>query len=301
MKKNMTEEREAKYREKLGEVLKKGHQMLADGEKALDVVEQCIWLLEDSPLFNAGRGAVFTHEGRNELDASIMDGTTQMAGAVAGVTTVKHPISAARAVMEQSPHVMLAREGAEEFAELNGLEMVDPAYFATDRRKKSLKRAIDRESKQGDEGSVFPSEEDDYKFGTVGVAVLDQYGHLAAGTSTGGMTNKRWARIGDSPVIGAGTYANDATCAISCTGHGEYFIRYAVAHDIHARMAYKGESLDKAAKAVVHQTLQDAGGTGGVIGIDRKGNVTMQFNTAGMYRGYYRDGDVAPVVGIYGE
>lgn len=300
-KKNMTPEKEAAYTAKLTEVLQKGHQMLSEGAEALDVVEQCIWLLEDSHLFNAGRGAVFTHEGRNELDASIMDGSNLQAGAVAGVTTIKHPISAARAVMEQSPHVMLAREGAEAFAQENGLEIVDPSYFATDRRKKSLERAIEREAKEGDGGFAEPGEENDYKFGTVGVCVLDQNGNLAAGTSTGGMTNKRWARIGDSPVIGAGNYANNATCAISGTGHGEYFIRYAVAHDIHALMAYGKKSLEKAAKEVVHEKLKPAGGNGGVIGIDRKGNVVMEFNTAGMYRGYYRDGDAAPTVGIYGD
>ncbi|MEM6272081.1 MAG: isoaspartyl peptidase/L-asparaginase [Bacteroidota bacterium] len=300
--KNLTPEREQAYRDKLQEVLLHGKKRLKKGASAVDVVESCIHLLEDSPLFNAGRGAVFTHDGKNELDASIMDGATLDAGAVAGVTTVRHPISAARAVMEQSPHVMMSGPGAETFARDQGLEMVDPEYFATERRKQQLQRAKQREAEQERKGEpghgMLLSEDNDYKFGTVGVAVLDKAGNIAAGTSTGGMTNKRWGRIGDSPVIGAGTYANNATCAISCTGHGEYFIRYAVAHDISALMAYKGLSLQEAAEEVVMKKLKAAGGTGGVIGLDRQGNVTMTFNSAGMYRGYLRAGE-KPVVKIF--
>ena len=310
LKKNMTPERETEIRSKLAEVLEKGHTMLSDGADALTVVEECIWLLEDSPLFNAGRGAVFTNAGTNELDASIMDGRTLNAGAVAGVKTLKHPISAARAVMEKSSHVMLSGEGAEQFAKDQGLEIVDPSYFKVERRLKQLERAKKREeqkSKNGDTGFVpgvdgyQPGEENDYKFGTVGVAVLDKDGNLAAGTSTGGMTNKRWGRIGDSPVIGAGTYANNKTCAISCTGHGEFFIRYAVAHDISALMEYKKMGVQKAADKVVQDKLKEAGGSGGVIGIDAKGNVCMSFNSAGMYRGFYRDGDAKPWVGIFDD
>lgn len=304
LKKNMTPEKEKQYRDKLNEVLRHGHQLLAKGEEALRVVEECIWLMEDSPLFNAGRGAVFTNAGTNELDASIMDGSSLDAGAVAGVTTVKHPISAARAVMDKSPHVMLSGAGAEQFASDQGLEIVDPEYFKVERRAKQLERAKQREnesqSKKGDTGFA-PGEDNDFKFGTVGVAVLDLQGNLAAGTSTGGMTNKRWGRIGDSPVIGAGTYANNNTCAISCTGHGEFFIRYAVAHDISALMEYKKMEVQEAADAVIQKKLKKAGGSGGVIGIDAKGRVAMSFNSAGMYRGYYRDGDENPWVGIFGD
>lgn len=297
---NMTPEKDREYREKLTEVLQTGEKLLQAGKPALDVVEACIHIMEDSPLFNAGRGAVFTNEGKNELDASIMDGKTMNAGAVAGIGTVRHPISAARTVMDRSPHVMLSGAGAESFARENGLEMVAPSWFKTEKRKEQLKRAIEKEkgSKKGDQGML--GEENDYKFGTVGVAVLDQEGNLAAGTSTGGMTNKRWGRIGDSPVIGAGTYANNATCAISCTGHGEFFIRYAVAHDISALMEYKGLSIREAAEEVVMKKLVKAGGSGGIIGLDAQGNVAMTFNSKGMYRGYLKAGE-KPVVAIYGD
>jgi beta-aspartyl-peptidase (threonine type) len=225
--------------------------------------------MEDSPLFNAGKGAVFTHEGRNELDAAVMDGSSLAAGAVAGVTDIRNPITAARAVMEQSPHVMLTGKGASEFAAEKGLEIVDPSYFREESRFRELQRALENE-----------------KHGTVGCVALDMNGDLAAGTSTGGMTNKRYNRIGDVPIIGAGTYANNATCAVSATGHGEFFIRYTVAHDISALMDYKGLSLDEAARVVVHQKLVKAGGSGGIVSVDRKGNVSMPFNSEGMYRGY---------------
>lgn len=303
LKKNMSPEKDQAYRAMLTKVLETGYELLDDGADAVSVVEQCIWLMEDSPLFNAGKGAVFTNAGTNELDASIMRGQDLQAGAVAGIKTVKHPISAARLVMEKSPHVMLSGHGAEVYAEEQGLEIVDPEYFQVERRAKQLEKAKKKEkakSKVGDQG-FLPSEENDFKFGTVGVAVLDRKGNLAAGTSTGGMTNKRWGRIGDSPVIGAGTYANNATCAVSCTGHGEFFIRYAVAHDISALMEYKKKGIQAAADAVIMDKLVAAGGSGGVIGIDAKGNVAMSFNSKGMYRGFFRQRDAGPWVGIYGD
>jgi beta-aspartyl-peptidase (threonine type) len=265
----MTPEADAEYRAVMSAVIDTGAAVLAAGGTALDAVERTIRLMEDSPLFNAGKGAVFTHEGRNELDASIMDGSDLAAGAVAGVTDIRNPISAARRVMEASPHVMLAGKGASEFAAEQGLEIVDPSYFFTQRRYKELQRMLERDT-----------------HGTVGCVALDMNGDLAAGTSTGGMTNKRYNRIGDTPVIGAGTYANDVTCAVSATGHGEYFIRYTVAHDISALMEYKGLTLDSAARLVIKDKLVRAGGTGGVIAVDRAGNISMPFNTEGMYRGY---------------
>ena len=269
----MTPEVEAQYRDMMNAAIDTGAAILASGGSALDAVERTIRIMEDSPLFNAGKGAVFTHEGRNELDASIMDGSDLAAGAVAGVTDIRNPITAARTVMEKSPHVMLTGKGASEFAAEMGLEIVDPSYFRDERRYNELQRALDND-----------------KHGTVGCVVLDMNGDLAAGTSTGGMTNKRYNRVGDAPVIGAGTYANNATCAVSATGHGEFFIRYTVAHDISALMEYKGLTLDEAAREVIHGKLVRAGGTGGVVAVDRKGNVAMPFNTEGMYRGYKTSG-----------
>lgn len=303
---NMSAEKEAAYRKMLTKVLKHGEKLLKKGKSSLDVVESCIRLMEDSPLFNAGRGAVFTNEGKNEHDASIMNGADLDAGAVAGTTTLRHPISAARAVMEKSVHVMLSGPGAETFARDQGLETVDPSWFRVDRRVKQLERAKEKEmNKEGhrpqrNDGLGLLDEYNDYKFGTVGVAVLDQNGNLAAGTSTGGMTNKRWGRIGDSPVIGAGTYADNATCAVSCTGHGEFFIRYAVAHDISALMAYKGMSLQAAMDEVIQKKLVKAGGSGGVIGVDAQGNIGMSFNSKGMYRGSLKAGGQAKVA-IFGD
>jgi len=265
----MTPEADSAYRNMLQSVIDSGAAVLSAGGSALDAVERAIRMMEDSPLFNAGKGAVFTHEGRNELDASVMDGSSLAAGAVAGVTDIRNPITAARAVMEQSPHVMLTGEGASEFAAEKGLEIVDPSYFREESRYRELQRALEKE-----------------KHGTVGCVALDMNGDLAAGTSTGGMTNKRYNRVGDAPVIGAGTYANNATCAVSATGHGEFFIRYTVAHDISALMEYKGLTLDEAAREVIKVKLVKAGGTGGIVSVDRKGNVSMPFNTEGMYRGY---------------
>ncbi len=265
----MNPEAEAEYRRVLQQVVDSGAAVLSAGGSALDAIERAVRMMEDSPLFNAGKGAVFTHEGRNELDAAIMDGSNLGAGAVAGVTDIRNPITAARTVMEKSVHVFLTGKGASEFAAEQGLEIVDPSYFREESRYRELQRALERE-----------------KHGTVGCVALDMNGDLAAATSTGGMTNKRYNRLGDVPVIGAGTYANNATCAVSATGHGEYFIRYTVAHDISALMEYGGMTLDEAAREVVKRKLVKAGGTGGVISVDRNGNISMPFNTEGMYRGF---------------
>jgi L-asparaginase / beta-aspartyl-peptidase len=278
------------------EALTAGHRVLAGGGSSLDAVQAAIVVLEDSPLFNAGKGAVFTHEGTNELDASIMDGSTHRAGAVAGVKRIKNPILLARLVMEKSPHVMMTGEGAEAFAADQGIEFVDPGYFYTDRAWDALQRALAEERQTTKTGaSARPALERDAPgayFGTVGAVALDRQGNLAAGTSTGGMTNKRFGRVGDSPIVGAGTYASNASCGISSTGHGEFFMRYTVAHDICARVEYKGMSVQAAADEVVQNVLKQAGGEGGVIGLDRSGNVAMSFNSTGMSRGYMgADGD----------
>jgi beta-aspartyl-peptidase (threonine type) len=281
---DFTAELEGEYREKLQEALATGSAILSQGGSSLDAVEATVHVLEDSDLFNAGKGAVFTAEGRNELDAAIMDGASLQAGAVAGVTTVKNPISAARAVMEQTDHVMLSGAGADSFAREAGLEIVDPKYFFTQRRWDALQKARERERKTANLPSG-PDTVDPYTRarGTVGVLALDRQGHLAAGTSTGGMTNKRWGRIGDSPIIGAGTYAN-AECAVSATGTGEYFIRHTVARDICARAEYLDQSVADAAKTIIFEVLEPD--IGGVITLDRQGNPSMPFNTEGMYRGY---------------
>lgn len=292
LKENMTDERAAAIRAAMEAALQMGAEILSDGGSAAEAVEKTIWILEDSPYFNAGKGAVFTSNGQNELDASFMTGHDLNAGAVGGVTNIKHPISAARAVLDKSEHVMLSGEGAEQFAQEQGLEIVDPRYFYTEERYQSLQRVRAKEAEQQTEekqsSSIDITKEIDEKFGTVGCVALDKNGNIAAGTSTGGMTNKRYNRIGDSPVIGAGTYANNATCGVSCTGHGEYFIRYAVAHDVHARMAYGGLDLNTAADQVIFDVLQPVGGGGGLIALDKDGNITMPFNTPGMYRGYFK-------------
>jgi beta-aspartyl-peptidase (threonine type) len=262
----------------MNDALMAGYRVLARGGASLDAVQAAIVILEDSPLFNAGKGAVFTHDGTNELDASIMDGSTMKAGAVAGLKYIKNPIRLARLVMEKSPHVMMAGEGAEAFAkEQGGIEFVDQKYFYTERAWKALQDALAAEKKTA--GA------DDHH-GTVGAVALDQQGNLAAGTSTGGLTNKRFGRIGDSPIIGAGTYANNQSCAISSTGIGEFWIRYTVAHDICARVQYRNTPIQAAADALVQETLKPIGGEGGVIGLDAHGNVAMSFNTSGMARGY---------------
>lgn len=288
---SMSPEKEAAYMAALDTALTIGETILKNGGTSLDAVEKTISYLEDCPLFNAGRGAVFTHEGKNELDASIMDGSNQKAGAVGSVMTVKHPIRLARAVMEKSPHVFLSGRGAEQFAAENGIEIVDPTWFYTEERWNSLQKELVAEKAKDKTGDASPLTNPDYKYGTVGCVALDNRGNLAAGTSTGGMTNKRWNRLGDTPVIGAGTYASNDACAISCTGHGEFFIRYAVAFDVWARMMYKGESLETAADFVVNKKLVEKGGEGGLIAVDKNGNIALPFNSEGMYRGYAKPGE----------
>lgn len=302
LKKNLTPEKEAAYKAKLQEAIGVGYEILKNGGTSLDAVTKTINVMEDSPLFNAGKGAVFTNAKTNELDASIMDGKTLNAGASAGTTNVKYPIDLARAIMDNSPHVMMAGSGAEKFAEEQGLDIVDPSYFYTDNRMKSLERAKEREKIEldhDDKSAFYDPTIKDFKFGTVGCAALDKHGNLAAGTSTGGMTNKRWGRVGDAPIIGSGTYANNATCAVSSTGWGEFFIRAQVAHDISAMMEYKGLSLKEASKAVIGK-VGDLGGDGGIVAVDKNGHVAMEFNTAGMYRATMNDkGELT--IGIYKE
>ncbi|MCH9661600.1 MAG: isoaspartyl peptidase/L-asparaginase [Bacteroidetes bacterium] len=289
LKKNMSDSLEAAYTAKLTQAITTGHSILQKGGTAMDAVTATINIMEDSPLFNAGKGAVFTHEETNELDASVMDGETLNAGAVAGVTHIKNPIDLAVEVMNHSEHVMLAGQGAEVFAQSRGFELMDPSYFYTERRFRSVQQAKEKERIEldhDDKTALIDPFILDTKYGTVGCAALDKNGNLAAGTSTGGMTNKRWNRIGDAPVIGAGTYANNATCAVSSTGWGEYFIRGMVAHDISAQMEYKNVSLKEATHDVIQEKLTKLGGTGGVVAIDKTGNVSMEFNTAGMYRAH---------------
>jgi beta-aspartyl-peptidase (threonine type) len=270
----MTPAQEAAHRAGIEHALQTGYAILNKGGSSLDAVEAAIRTLEDNPLFNAGKGAVFTHEGTNELDASIMDGKTLNAGAVAGVTHIKNPISLARLVMEKSPHVLLDGEGAEAFARHMGVPLVDQKYFFTQERWDALQRVKKK--------TASPNDND--KHGTVGAVALDQAGDLAAGTSTGGLTNKEFGRIGDSPIIGAGTYADNRTCAVSCTGDGEFFIRAAVAHTVSALVEYKGMPVKEAAQTALNNAKK-LGGTGGLIALDRKGNFAMPFNTSGMYRG----------------
>lgn len=268
VKEKISDSLEKAYLSKLKEATEAGYAVLNNNGSSIDAVVTAIEILENSPLFNAGKGAVFTHKGKNELDASIMNGSNLQAGAVAGVSRIKNPIKAARAVMERSKHVMLSGKGAEEFAVLVNLDTVSPTYFFTQKRYESLQRAISAE-----------------KHGTVGVVCLDKNGNLAAGTSTGGMTNKKFGRIGDSPIIGAGTYA-DENCAVSCTGHGEYFIRYAVAYDVTAQMKYAQKSLKQATEEIINTKLKNAGGSGGLIAMDKNGNISMPFNTSGMFRAF---------------
>jgi beta-aspartyl-peptidase (threonine type) len=286
----MTPEREAAARAGLNAALDVGQAILAKGGSALDAVEAAVKVLEDDPAFNAGRGAVFTYEGTNELDAAIMDGATRAAGSVAGVTRTRHPISLARAVMDKSPHVFLAGKGADQFSAEQGLEQADPSWFATPERRRQLDEL---KAKQVGWFDV------DMKYGTVGAVARDANGHVAAATSTGGITGKRWGRIGDAPVIGAGTYADDRACAVSATGSGEYFIREGVAHEICARVRFKGESLKAAADTVMAET-KALGGTGGVIVTGPDGTMAWSFNTPGMYRGHVSSAGER-TVGIYGD
>ncbi|WP_428400554.1 isoaspartyl peptidase/L-asparaginase family protein [Niabella insulamsoli] len=287
LKKNMSAEKEQLYVEALRQSLQAGYNIIKRGGSSVDAVEAAIHILEDNPLFNAGKGAVFTNAGTNELDASIMEGEELKAGAVAGVTTIKNPISAARAVMEKSEHVLMAGRGAERFAQDCGLETVDPAYFKTEDRWRALQRALSADSAKAAAGKMSsklsPSVVDE-KFGTVGCVALDRSGNLAAGTSTGGMTNKKYGRIGDAPIIGAGTYCDNNTAGVSCTGWGEYFIRNAVAKTVCDLIAYKAYDIKKASEEVLKK-VADMGGSGGLIILDRNGNAAMPFNTEGMYRG----------------
>jgi len=282
---NFPEERQQEYYQKMEEALQAGAQVLDENGSAEEAVVAVITILENSPLFNAGKGAVFTWDETNEMDASIMRGKDLAAGAVAGVSHIRNPITAALAVMNHSPHVLLSGAGAEQFAFSNGVDSVATDYFKTQKRLDYLLRV--KNKKQGSLNSDWEAS----KMGTVGCAVLDKNGNLAAGTSTGGMTAKRYGRIGDSPIIGAGTYANNETCAISCTGHGEYFIRYAVAHDVHSRMKYGGESGPEAAGIIINSVLKEAGGDGGLIGVTHNGEVIMEMNTSGMFRAYLKEGE----------
>ena len=298
LKKNMSSEKEREYKKKLQEALKAGFLVLNVGGKSIDAVAAVIIVLEDSPLFNAGKGAVLTNNGTVEMDASIMDGSNNLAGAVGSVKTIKNPINAAKLVMDESKHVMLNGDGADEFAKSKGLPTEEASYFITELRQQQLKKVLESEKikldhdvktdeKDSGSGSIIEFDpRTDGKYGTVGAVALDKFGNLAAGTSTGGMTNKRFGRVGDSPIIGAGTYADNNTCAVSCTGHGEFFIRSVVAYDVAAKMKYKSVSVEEAANEIIHKELPAIGGSGGLIAVDNKGNYTMQFNTAGMYRGY---------------
>ena len=301
---SLSPEREKMYREKLEEAVLAGYKALQAGKSGLDAVEIAIRMLEDSPLFNAGKGAVFTADGKNELDASIMNGKTLAAGAVAGLHHVKNPITLARAVMEKSPHVMMIGDGAEKFAKEQNIELVDEKYFWTQERWDSLQKILQKEKEKSEnakpKGTVSENlaELPYNKFGTVGAVALDKDGNLAAGTSTGGMTNKKYGRVGDAPIIGAGTYANNESCAVSATGWGEFFIRIGVARDICALMEYRALPIQNAADLVIHQKLQKLGGDGGIIGLDKFGNIAISFNSEGMYRAYINSAG-KPVVEIY--
>jgi beta-aspartyl-peptidase (threonine type) len=313
----MTDEQEKRYLDALREVLAAAQTVLADGGTALDAVTVAVRALEDCPLFNAGRGAVFTSAGTHELDASIMDGATLRSGAIANVSNVKNPVLAARCVMEQSQHVFFVGKGAEAFAQSAGLALVDPSYFSTDARREQLLRVQreqpgatlldhDAQTLAADRATATDGAADggdepidpDRKYGTVGAVAVDHHGNLAAATSTGGVTNKQIGRVGDAPLIGAGCYANNQTCAVSTTGTGEMFIRAVAAYDVSAQMEYGGRTLVDAADRVVFEKLPAIEGKGGLIAVDACGNVALPFNTEGMYRGYARVGD-APVVAIY--
>lgn len=283
---DLSDEKETGIHAALQSALKAGHRILAAGGSSVDAVAAAVRVLEDSPHFNAGKGAVFNCAGENEMDAAIMNGADLAAGAVAGLKHVRNPVDMARLVMEKSPHVLLVGEGAESFGRQHGIRMVDAEYFQTEFRRQQLREVQQRDGKQGcGDGTGEVKGFDVTAYGTVGAVALDKQGNLAAATSTGGMTNKRFGRVGDVPIIGAGTYADNRTAAISATGHGEYFMRTVAAHSIVSRMAYKQESLAAAADAVIMGTLKDMGGGGGVIAVDGRGTIVMTFNTTGMYRG----------------
>ncbi|SAL13727.1 peptidase T2, asparaginase 2 [Caballeronia arvi] len=300
----MNAEAEARYHAALTDILRAGERILADGGSALDAVTEAVRLLEDCPLFNAGHGAVFTAAGTHELDASVMDGATLEAGAISCVTRVKNPVLAARRVLDVSDHVMFTAAGAEAFAEAQGLEFVDPSYFYTEARHQQWMKARGTSGTMLDHDAMtkFASDNDlidpDKKFGTVGAVAFDAHGHVAAATSTGGITNKQAGRVGDAPLIGAGCYANDATCAVSTTGTGEMFMRMLAAYDVSAQMEYRGVSLEDASNDVVMNKLPRIEGRGGLVAVDAKGNVVLPFNTEGMYRGFARVGET-PFTAIY--
>jgi len=290
LKKNMSSEKDSAFRNTLSEALQTGYEILKKGGSSIDAVEAAVKVMEDSPLFNAGKGSVFTADGKNEMDAAIMNGENLQAGAVAEVRTIKNPVSAARAVMEKSSHVMLVGTGAEQFAKESGLQIVDTTYFFDQERWNQLQKAKEQEERKKDTtGSTKPAKFEmvDKKFGTVGAVALYQHGNLAVATSTGGMTNKKFGRVGDTPVIGAGTYANNKTCAVSCTGYGEYFMRGVIAYDVSAMMEYKGMTLEQATQAAMTK-LAAAGGSGGLIAIDKNGHISQPFISEGMYRGYMK-------------
>jgi len=297
---SMTPDKEKQFRAKLEEAVLTGYRALQAGRSSLDAVETAIRILEDSPLFNAGKGAVFNHEGKNELDASIMDGKTLGAGAVAGLRHVKNPITLARAVMEKSPHVMMVGDGAEQFAKEQKIELVDEKYFFTQERWDQLQEVLKEEKAKAAKPATAAaaSRLSVNRFGTVGAVALDKNGNIAAGTSTGGMTNKKYGRVGDSPIIGAGTYANNDTCGVSATGSGEYFIRLGVARDICSLMEYSALPVQAAADRVIKQKLTKLGGNGGIIAMDKFGNMAISYNSEGMYRAYI-DKNGKPVVEIY--
>lgn len=301
---SMQPEKEQRYIQALSDIVSQGQAILAAGGSALEAVTGAVRLLEECPLFNAGKGAVFTHQETHELDACVMDGRTLEAGAVAGVSRIRNPVLAALAVLEKSPHVLFVGEGAEAFAAAHNLEQVSPDFFSTAERREQLYRALSTDQTLLDhdgEAKVSGDPIDpDHKFGTVGAVALDLAGNLAAATSTGGMTNKQVGRVGDSPVIGAGCYANNANVAVSCTGTGEVFMRTLAAYDIAALMEYGGLSLKEASERVIMEKIPVLGGSGGAIAVDREGNVALPFNSEGMYRGYGYVGD-APNVGIYRE
>lgn len=280
---SMSPEKEQLYKETLREAVLKGYNVLERGGTAVDAVELAVLILEDNDLFNAGKGSVFNSEGKHEMDASLMEGKHLKAGAVSGIKNVKNPVKLARLVMENSPHVLLYGQGAEELARKSGLEFRPDHYFYSELRFQQWKEAQKNDS--------IPMDHNDKKFGTVGAVAVDKAGNLASATSTGGMTNKKYGRIGDSPIIGAGTYANNKTCAISCTGHGEYFLRSVVAYDVSALMEYKGLTLKEASHLVIKDKLLNLGGEGGLIGVDKEGNLSLVYNSSGMYRGWKKEGE----------
>lgn len=295
IKRELSPAKEKAIRTAMTKALESGYAQLKAGKSSVDAVSAAIVVLEDDPNFNAGKGAVFTHDGRNELDAAIMDGDSRRAGAVAGVERIRNPILLARAVMENTPYVMLSGQGAEAFAQSIGMPLVDPAYFRTEERWQQLQKALK------EDGAGKPHEDEDAAkhFGTVGAVALDKLGHLAAGTSTGGMVDKRWGRIGDSPIIGAGTYAN-SDCAVSGTGWGEYYIRTVAAHAICMQVSQMRVPIKRAAAVVINQEIPALGGNGGAIALDAHGNIAIPFNTDGMYRGWI-DASGVPHVAIYGD